>query len=92
MTKLLQEEKDLKLHKINMTLNSALEHDRPMEILEGEQKKIEELTKELQFKRYYKIAGAIISGIITYFLVDFVFIKAFSVLFIKNIGYKELYN
>jgi hypothetical protein len=44
---LLSEEKDLELHKINMTLNSALEHERPIEILEGEQKKIEDLTKQL---------------------------------------------
>jgi len=90
LQKLLSEEKDLELHKINMTLNSALEHDRPIEILEGEQKKIEALTKQLQMKRYYKIGGAILAGIITYLLVDHVFIKLFSVLFIRNVGYLEL--
>lgn len=73
-----------------MTLNSALEHERPIEILEGEQKKIEDLTKQLQHKRYYKIAGAIVAGILTYFLVEKVFIKIISVLFIKNVGFQDL--
>ena len=73
-----------------MTLNSALEHERPIEILEGEQKKIEALTKKLQHKRYYKIGGAIFAGFLTYILVDQVFIKFFSMLFIKNVSSADL--
>lgn len=47
LQKLLEDETDLEIHKIHITLNTANEHDRPIEILEAEKLKLDNLNKKI---------------------------------------------
>lgn len=76
-----------------MTLNGALDNDRPIEILDAEKEKLDKLNKKIQYRRYYKIGGTIFAGSLTYLLTDVVFFKLYSILFIKNVSvFPTLFN
>lgn len=89
---LVDENDDLHLHQMVIAAKSAIDSDKPLEVLKQEKQKIEQIQKEIQKKRIYKYVSIFAAFVLSLMISDYSVINVMNLLFFSNTDSTALYT
>jgi hypothetical protein len=75
---------DLDLHKIHITITQAGDEKDPIETLNNELEKLNQITNKIKKNKLIKIAATFVSLILAGFFTKYTIIKLINILFFSN--------